>query len=71
MRKLLLGLTLLQIDFFISFPQRFLSIIQLKIMKCTRKHNAELTPVIAVPVQAQARGSRYHGALAIMKIPKA
>lgn len=31
----------------------------------------ELTPVIAVPVQAQDRGSRYHGALAIIQIPRA
>lgn len=31
--------------------------------------NTELTPVTAVPVQAHARGSRYHGALAIMNRP--
>lgn len=37
--------------------------------KIIRAEVKELTPVIAVPVQAQARGSRYHGALAIMKSP--
>ena len=31
----------------------------------------ELTPVIAVPVHAQARGRRYQGALEIKKIPSA
>lgn len=31
----------------------------------------ELTPVAAVPVHAQARGSRYHGAFEIMKSPNA
>lgn len=35
-----------------------------------RDSGGELTPVIAVPVHAQANGSRYHGAFAIMKSPK-
>lgn len=39
--------------------------------KKNNKIQAELTPVIAVPVYAQARGSRYHGDLEIMKSPKA
>ena len=30
-----------------------------------------LTPVIAVPVQAQAKGRRYHGDFAIIKMPAA
>lgn len=41
--------------------------------QCATKKNeiqTELTPVIAVPVYAQARGSRYHGDLEIMKSPK-
>lgn len=29
------------------------------------------TPVTAVPVHAHARGSKYHGAFAIIKIPNA
>lgn len=37
--------------------------------KISRAEVTELTPVTAVPVQAQARGSKYHGALAIMKSP--
>lgn len=35
------------------------------------KETKKLTPVTAVPVQAQARGSKYHGAFAIIKIPNA
>jgi hypothetical protein len=31
----------------------------------------ELTPVTAVPVHAQAKGSRYHGAFEIIKSPNA
>lgn len=31
----------------------------------------ELTPVIAVPVHAQARGSKYQGAFEIIKSPSA
>lgn len=33
--------------------------------------STELTPVTAVPVHAQASGSRYHGAFEIIKSPNA
>lgn len=39
-------------------------------MARTNQRFTERTPVTAVPVQAQASGSRYHGALAIMKSPR-
>ena len=37
----------------------------------TEEMYTALTPVTAVPVHAQARGSRYHGAFAIIKSPRA
>jgi hypothetical protein len=38
---------------------------------CKEKMHRELTPVAAVPVHAQAKGSRYHGAFEIIKSPNA
>jgi hypothetical protein len=38
---------------------------------CKEKMHRELTPVAAVPVHAQAQGSRYHGAFEIIKSPNA